>query len=250
MACASSCKFEHLSLVLCFRFVLLSIIMYAVSSMLSIGSRVEGIDFLWVLIWHIQLLFLAWPAFCLFSLAVRDLSNLVKPEDIIISENLITLLAIIPKYSQKDWLASYETLTSYVVRFVSFSIYKCFNQWFHLWGLLYLRKWYVLLPGRLVHLDSCELMNFSMPCLFICYHFSTPALLASIFQVPRSSKKLYEDNEYALYTVTLFHRVADNFRTSSRDKGFQVSISVFDLFQLYSNYPKSNFFFLHNMYWK
>ncbi|PNS95499.1 hypothetical protein POPTR_017G061100v4 [Populus trichocarpa] len=88
------------------------------------------------------------------SLAVRDLSNLVKPEDIIVSENLVTLLAIVPKYSQKDWLASYETLTSYVV--------------------------------------------------------------------PRSSKKLYEDNEYALYTVTLFHRVADNFRTSSRDKGFQI----------------------------
>ncbi|KAF7819357.1 V-type proton ATPase subunit C [Senna tora] len=87
------------------------------------------------------------------SLAVRDLSNLVKPEDIITSEHLTTLLAIVPKYSQKDWLSSYETLTSYVV--------------------------------------------------------------------PRSSKKLYEDNEYALYTVTLFNRVADNFRTSAREKGFQ-----------------------------
>ncbi|KAH1204936.1 V-type proton ATPase subunit C [Glycine soja] len=40
--------------------------------------------------------------------------------------------------------------------------------------------------------------------------------------VPRSSKKLYEDNEYALYTVTLFSRVADNFRTSAREKGFQI----------------------------
>ncbi|KAK7364741.1 hypothetical protein VNO80_13483 [Phaseolus coccineus] len=88
------------------------------------------------------------------SLAVRDLSNLVKPEDIITSENLTTLLAIVPKYSQKDWLSSYETLTNYVV--------------------------------------------------------------------PRSSKKLYEDNEYALYTVTLFSRVADNFRTSAREKGFQI----------------------------
>ncbi|KAF2322953.1 hypothetical protein GH714_032413 [Hevea brasiliensis] len=88
------------------------------------------------------------------SLAVRDLSNLVKPEDIITSEHLVTLLAIVPKYSQKDWLASYETLTSYVV--------------------------------------------------------------------PRSSKKLHEDNEYTLYTVTLFHRVADNFRTSAREKGFQI----------------------------
>ncbi|CAL5192991.1 unnamed protein product [Lathyrus oleraceus] len=88
------------------------------------------------------------------SLAVRDLSNLVKPEDIINSEHLTTLLAVVSKYSQKDWLASYETLTSYVV--------------------------------------------------------------------PRSSKKLHEDNEYALYTVTLFNRVADNFRTSAREKGFQI----------------------------
>ncbi|PKI56057.1 V-type proton ATPase subunit C [Punica granatum] len=88
------------------------------------------------------------------SLAVRDISNLVKPEDIIQSENLTTLLAVVPKYSQKDWLSSYETMTNYVV--------------------------------------------------------------------PRSSKKLYEDNEYALYTVTLFRRVADNFRSSAREKGFQM----------------------------
>ncbi|TXG54930.1 hypothetical protein EZV62_020186 [Acer yangbiense] len=88
------------------------------------------------------------------SLAVRDLSNLVKPEDIVTSEHLVTLLSVVPKYSQKDWLASYETLTNYVV--------------------------------------------------------------------PRSSKKLHEDNEYALYTVTLFGRVADNFRTAAREKGFQI----------------------------
>lgn len=54
------------------------------------------------------------PLFC-FSLAVRDLSNLVKPEDIVASEHLVTLLAVVPKYSQKDWLACYETLTDYVV---------------------------------------------------------------------------------------------------------------------------------------
>ncbi|KAL2482636.1 V-type proton ATPase subunit C [Forsythia ovata] len=88
------------------------------------------------------------------SLAVRDLSNLVKPQDIITSEHLTTLLAIVSKYSQKDWLSSYEGLTSYVV--------------------------------------------------------------------PRSSKKLYEDNEYALYTVTLFNRDADNFRTKARERNFQI----------------------------
>ncbi|ERN06184.1 hypothetical protein AMTRI_Chr06g192430 [Amborella trichopoda] len=88
------------------------------------------------------------------SLAVRDLSDIVKPEDIITSEHLVTLLAIVPKYSQKDWLSSYETLTTFVV--------------------------------------------------------------------PRSSKKLYEDNEYALYTVILFRKVADNFRISARERGFQI----------------------------
>jgi V-type H+-transporting ATPase subunit C len=40
--------------------------------------------------------------------------------------------------------------------------------------------------------------------------------------VPRSSKKLYEDNEYALYTVTLFAKVVDNFKVRAREKGFQV----------------------------
>ncbi|KAL5979319.1 hypothetical protein ACLOJK_019217 [Asimina triloba] len=88
------------------------------------------------------------------SLAVRDLSTLVKPEDIITSEHLVTLLAVVPKYSQKDWLSRYETLTDFVV--------------------------------------------------------------------PRSSKKLHEDNEYALYTVTLFSKVADNFKAAARDKGFQI----------------------------
>eukprot|EP00252_Welwitschia_mirabilis_P000360 TRINITY_DN10386_c1_g1_i1.p1 TRINITY_DN10386_c1_g1~~TRINITY_DN10386_c1_g1_i1.p1 ORF type:complete len:381 (-),score=69.84 TRINITY_DN10386_c1_g1_i1:138-1280(-) len=88
------------------------------------------------------------------SLAVRDLSNLVKPEDMVSSEHLTTLLAVVPKYSQKDWSSSYETLSNFVV--------------------------------------------------------------------PRSTKKLYEDNENALYTVVLFKKVADSFKVSAREKGFQV----------------------------
>jgi V-type H+-transporting ATPase subunit C len=49
-----------------------------------------------------------------------------------------------------------------------------------------------------------------------------------LLQVPRSSKKLSEDNEYALYTVTLFRKVADTFKTSAREKGFQVRDFEFD----------------------
>ncbi|CAK9160506.1 unnamed protein product, partial [Ilex paraguariensis] len=40
--------------------------------------------------------------------------------------------------------------------------------------------------------------------------------------VPGSSKKLHEDSEYALYTVTLFHQDADNFRTKAHERGFQI----------------------------
>ncbi|KAL2515026.1 V-type proton ATPase subunit C [Forsythia ovata] len=87
------------------------------------------------------------------SLAVRDLSNLVKPNDVITSGHLTTLIVIVPNYSRKDWLSSYETLTTFVV--------------------------------------------------------------------PRSSKKLHKDNEYALYTVTLFIRDADNFKTKARVRNFQ-----------------------------
>ena len=40
--------------------------------------------------------------------------------------------------------------------------------------------------------------------------------------MPRSSKLIYEDNDYALYSVTLFKRVADSFKQAARSKGFQV----------------------------
>lgn len=58
------------------------------------------------------------------SLAVRDLSNLVKPADVVTSEHLTTLLAVVSKYSQKDWLSSYETLTTYVVRSLLDTVYS------------------------------------------------------------------------------------------------------------------------------
>lgn len=56
-------------------------------------------------------------------MAVRDLSNMVKPQDIVSSEHLTTLLAVVSKYSQKDWLSSYETLSTYVVS-TSVSFYE------------------------------------------------------------------------------------------------------------------------------
>ncbi|KAK1310513.1 V-type proton ATPase subunit C [Acorus calamus] len=54
-----------------------------------------------------------------------------------------------------------------------------------------------------------------------CIH-SQVVKIEDDLKVPRSSKKLHEDNEYALYTVSLFGRVADNFKTSARERGFQL----------------------------
>lgn len=38
------------------------------------------------------------------------------------SEHLVTLLAVVPKYSQKDWLSSYESLDTFVVSICSFIV--------------------------------------------------------------------------------------------------------------------------------
>ena len=41
-------------------------------------------------------------------------------------------------------------------------------------------------------------------------------------QVPRSSKQVAEDNDYTLFSVTLFRRVVDTFKSTARTRGFQV----------------------------
>jgi V-type H+-transporting ATPase subunit C len=43
-----------------------------------------------------------------------------------------------------------------------------------------------------------------------------------VMQVPRSSKVIVEDNDYALVSVTLFRRVLDDFKAASRTRGYQV----------------------------
>jgi V-type H+-transporting ATPase subunit C len=48
------------------------------------------------------------------------------------------------------------------------------------------------------------------------------------FVVPRSSTLLMEDGDYALYTVTLFRRVVDAFKSAAREKAFQVRELKYD----------------------
>ncbi|KAI8468810.1 MAG: vacuolar H+ ATPase V1 sector, subunit C [Monoraphidium minutum] len=88
------------------------------------------------------------------SLAVRDISTVVKPEQVLDSENLMTLFVVVSKFGVKDWEATYEKLCDFVV--------------------------------------------------------------------PRSTRRVAEDNDYVLMSVALFRRVADDFKTAARVKGFQV----------------------------
>ncbi len=49
------------------------------------------------------------------SLAVRDLTGLVKADDAVNTENLITLFAVVTKQDKSEWLSTYETLSDFVV---------------------------------------------------------------------------------------------------------------------------------------
>lgn len=48
-------------------------------------------------------------------MAVRDVALVVSPEDIVDTENLTTLFAVVNKLNKKSWYDSYETLCGYVV---------------------------------------------------------------------------------------------------------------------------------------
>ena len=45
-------------------------------------------------------------------------------------------------------------------------------------------------------------------------------------QVPRSSRLVAEDSDLALFSATLFKRVADGFKAAARQKGFQVLLAA------------------------
>ena len=50
------------------------------------------------------------------NLAVRDLGDFVKKEDVVSTDNITTVFAVVSKYSKGEWLACYESLCEYVVR--------------------------------------------------------------------------------------------------------------------------------------
>ncbi|XP_055346598.1 V-type proton ATPase subunit C-like [Paramacrobiotus metropolitanus] len=89
------------------------------------------------------------------SLLTRNLGDLVQKEDFVLeSEYLTTLVVVVSKQQEKDWLAKYEKLTDMIV--------------------------------------------------------------------PRSSKKIFEDSENSLFTVSLFSKVAEEFKLKARENKFMV----------------------------
>jgi len=88
------------------------------------------------------------------SLLVRSLIDVVKDQELTNSDYLTTLLVVVPKSLTKEWLATYETITNYVL--------------------------------------------------------------------PRSSRQIADDNEFGLWTVTLFKKMVDEFKHISREKRFTV----------------------------
>ena len=57
------------------------------------------------------------------SLAVRDLGGILKPGDLVDTENLTTLFVVVPAHTKGEWLSCYETLSDFVVR-VSLALRK------------------------------------------------------------------------------------------------------------------------------
>ncbi|KAG2492646.1 hypothetical protein HYH03_009062 [Edaphochlamys debaryana] len=49
------------------------------------------------------------------SLAVRDISTVVKPQQVIDTEHLVTLFVIVSKFAVRDWEDSYEKMCNFVV---------------------------------------------------------------------------------------------------------------------------------------
>jgi len=88
------------------------------------------------------------------TLLVKSLDEVVKRSDLTETDYLTTLLVVVPKFSIKEWMVSYERLTDFIL--------------------------------------------------------------------PRSTRQLAEDIDYALFTVVLFRRVAEDFRNIAREKRFTV----------------------------
>ncbi|GLD56343.1 V-type proton ATPase subunit C 1-B-like protein [Lates japonicus] len=95
------------------------------------------------------------------NLQTRSLNDIVRKEDLVVSEYLTTLLVVVTRESYLQWERTYESLSNFVV--------------------------------------------------------------------PRSSRKLYEDGEAGVFSVTLFKRAVCEFKAKAKESKFTVREYSFDL---------------------
>ncbi|XP_050934123.1 V-type proton ATPase subunit C 1-B [Lates calcarifer] len=95
------------------------------------------------------------------NLQTRSLNDIVRKEDLVVSEYLTTLLVVVTRGSYLQWERTYESLSNFVV--------------------------------------------------------------------PRSSRKLYEDGEAGVFSVTLFKRAVCEFKAKAKESKFTVREYSFDL---------------------
>mmetsp|Transcript_7463 Transcript_7463/g.11870 ORF Transcript_7463/g.11870 Transcript_7463/m.11870 type:complete len:366 (-) Transcript_7463:419-1516(-) len=98
------------------------------------------------------------------NLMQRNLADVINKDHFVESENLTTLLVVVPKFMSREFLTTYESLTDFVV--------------------------------------------------------------------PRSAQKIAEDNEYELYRIIVFKRVADDYKNAAREKKYIVRDFKYDAVEL------------------
>ncbi|XP_026685357.1 V-type proton ATPase subunit C 1-like [Diaphorina citri] len=153
------------------------------------------------------------------SLLTRNLADLVKKEHFILdSEYLTTLLVVVPRNQVTEWVQNYEKLTAMIVPRSSQLVSQ--DQDFALYTVTLFKK------------VQDEFRHHAREKKFIVREFvyneeelrnqvtewvqNYEKLTAMI--VPRSSQLVSQDQDFALYTVTLFKKVQDEFRHHAREK--------------------------------
>ncbi len=149
------------------------------------------------------------------TLAVRDISTLIKPTHLIDSENLTTLFVVVSKFGIQEWLEAYEKLCNFVVS--PHAARGTRLGWGPFAPFLPPSTTGSSLPQRQGALSLAPLANDRAPG-----HRWRGVLHPLTPQVPRSSAVVTEDNDYSLVTVVLFKREVDKFKLAARQKGYQV----------------------------
>jgi len=70
---------------------------------------------------------------------LRNLNDIINPEDLVETESLTTLLAVIPKHAQSEWFLSYEKLHEFIMPRSSREIFSDAEN--GIYTLVCLKKW-------------------------------------------------------------------------------------------------------------